>query len=169
MDPLTAARLVFEEVRDQPYRLAEHPDDIPCNCMTKNEELLDRLGVLGFPVPGRVVGMDWGGTPLPQNVTAPCPIHIPPTHFYLELQHAGAWHVVDASWDAALATAGFPVAEFLQQAHPAVKPTRILGQEEQCAYFKAWEDPTLIEDYFASSQAFLKAANQWFTNARQGE
>lgn len=169
MDPLHAARLVFEEVRDEPYRLAETTDDTACNCLTKNEELLTRLAILGFSVRGRVMEMDWADTPLPTAITSQCPTGIPPTHFYLELEHQGRWHIVDASWDAGLANAGFPIGQFLEQPEPGIKPVRILGPEEQCAYFKAWEDPALVEEYFTTSAAFLKAANQWLSHARTGE
>lgn len=159
-------RVIFEGIRDMPYRLPEFPGDEAPNCALKGKLLLERLGTIGFAVRGRLVGMDWRDTPLPEDILSLYPPDIAPTHFYVEALINDTWCALDPSWDIGLKKAGFSIATFAGDNAPGLPVHQVFQVKEQANFFATWSKAERIDDYFVKASAFLRAANRWFEDVR---
>ena len=85
MDNLASHRVaqhIFAEIRDRPYAWAVSPGVQANNCYVKGIELLQRLGILGYAVRGRVGEMSFGDV-IPKRIQRLHPSAFPPTHFWI--------------------------------------------------------------------------------------
>jgi hypothetical protein len=160
------AKHIFEEVRDQPYRLSLFAGDLAPNCALKGTQLIERLGSLGFGVRGRVADFLWENTPLPKEIVSLYPTDLEVTHFFVEILIDDDWRQLDASWDSGLEKCGFPIATWDGINSPGIKLERIYGFEEQASYLKLCANRAYAEKYFTKAADFLREANKWFEKIR---
>lgn len=160
------AKAIFEEVRDQPYRVSEFIGDPAFNCSFKGKQLLEQLGALGLPVRGRVAEMLWENTLIPKEIVSLYPKEILATHFFVEIQEDDIWRPLDPSWDKALEKAGFAIATWKGENTPAFPLEKVYEPEEQASYIKFWKNHEYAENYYAKANRFLKAVNVWLKEVR---
>jgi len=161
------ARSVFEDIRDQPYRVSEFIGDRAANCSTKGKQLLESLGSLGYTVRGRVAEMQWENTLIPKEVVSLYPADLLATHFFVEVEVNGTWRCLDPSWDKGLEIIGFPIATWEGDNCPGFTLGKVYEFEEQAQYLSLWHDPNYATEYFDRAGGFLRAANAWFEYIRQ--
>lgn len=161
------ARQIFEEIRNEPYRVSTAPDIEVPNCYFKGIRLIKELEQIGYAVRGKVAEMDWRVSPLPQEI-----IDLRPNdyqeeqHFYVEVEIDGEWRVIDPSIDPASAALGFRMVEFEGDPQTCFHLTREFSQEEQIAIFEKMARPAFIEAHFQKNEAFLTAVNAWLDKNR---
>lgn len=160
------ARVIFERIRDIPYRLPEFSGDEAPQCAYKSYRLKQELENLGYEVTVCVAEMDWSKTLFPKPVIDLYPVHIVPTHMYLNILEDGVWRPLDASWDKNLGHAGFPIAEFDGCNSPGLPLVKIYNSQEQETCLKYWSEPDHIKAYFLAAGLFLEAANKWLASIR---
>lgn len=161
-----AARAIFLEIRERPYRVMQSLDDVDApNCYIKNRELLQRLGVLGYTVRGRVAPFHWEDIKVPADVWALYPGDLNDTHFYVEILQDGQWRALDSSFDSALEKHGFDVCSW-ENGKICFPITRVFSDEEQIAYVEKWFKADLALNYFARAGVFLKHVNAWLASLR---
>lgn len=155
------ARAIFEDIRARPYGVAEVQGAACHNCYYKGIELLQRLGILGYAVRGRIGEVDWRELPLPPEVLGLVPDGMDSTHFWVEVCEDGVWRALDASFQPGLAVRGLRIGEWDNGA-TCFTITKLYSQEEVAAYFDKWADPALEAAEFARAGAFFRAVNRWF-------
>jgi hypothetical protein len=89
----SAARRIFEEIRNRPYAWSIAPGESAHNCYFKGVELLQRLGILGYAVRGRV-GETYLDERVPEEIKKLYPPEVLLTHFWVEVQLDGTWQPV---------------------------------------------------------------------------
>ena len=161
------ARKVFEDIRDQPYRVSEFIDDQAANCALKGKQLLERLGSLGYAVRGRVAEMQWENTLLPKEIVSLYPADLLATHFFIEVEEDGAWRCLDPSWDRGLEIAGFPIATWDGKNCPGFTLGKVYEFEEQAKYLNLCNDSSYASEYFVKARVFLQATNAWLEKIRR--
>lgn len=164
------ARLVFEEIRERPYRVTEKVGDVDApNCANKGMELSKILSMFGYAVRGRIIEMDWREMKLPANVLSLYPQEYPATHYYLEVLEDGAWHALDASFDQELIDKlGYKQGEW-RNGQPSLTPVSVYNEEDTAKYLQEWWSAEKEAEYFEKAGPFLKAVNQWLANKRSGQ
>ncbi len=160
------ARRIFEEIRSRPYRVSDKIGMPADNCYFKGVELLQRLGVLGYAVRGRVGETRWDRTIIPDRIVDLYPARFLVTHFYVEAEIEGAWRILDPSFDPALRKAGFRIAEWDGENAPCFDMVKVHSQEEAVAYQAMWNDPVYALGYFEQAGAFLTELNAWLDSVR---
>ncbi|MEO1004151.1 MAG: hypothetical protein AAFX65_13705 [Cyanobacteria bacterium J06638_7] len=158
------AKRVFREVRDRPYAWALSPGSHTNNCYVKGVELLQRLGMLGYTVRGRV-GENSFDRRLPERIRRLHPGEFLLTHFWVEVLLDEQWLILDASYDSALSHAGFPVREWGDNA-PCFNINRVYTQPEAISHQMKWSDEVFLRRYYAAIAAFAHALNHWYESAR---
>jgi hypothetical protein len=159
----TRAKQIFTEIQSKPYSLSLAPGVPANNCYYKGVELLQRLGVLGYAVRGRVGETYWETSIIPADIIGLLPPDILVTHFYPEILIDGTWRIIDPTFQPALAKYGFIIGAWEGTPAPCFPITKLYTQEESIAYQEQWFDPAYQQNFFARGAACWKALNQWFS------
>jgi len=163
------AQRIYEEIQSRPYCASTQPNVPANNCYFKGIELLQRVGVLGYAVRGRVGETYWDASVIPQRIIDLYPQQHLVTHFFVEAEIDGQWRTLDPTFDPALAKAGFRVAGWGGANAPCFDITKLYSQDEAIAYQAMWADPTYAAAYFTEAAAFLSELNLWLETARHSE
>jgi hypothetical protein len=159
-----AARTIFEEIRSRPYAWSTEIGKPASNCYFKGIELLQRLGILGYTVRGRI-GETYLDTKIPEEVRVLYPSEFQLTHFWVEVQLAEVWRTLDASYDPGLAYAGFNVNDW-DSNQTCFQITKTYTQQEAIAYQSTWNDPGYARSYFEAVRPCATALNNWYESLR---
>lgn len=159
----TRAKKIFEEIQARPYRLsmAGEPSN---NCFFKGSELLQKLGILGYAVRGRVGETFWDKNIVPAEIVDLLPADIQVTHFYPEVLMDGNWRIVDPSFQPDLGKFGFQIGAFEGTEKPCFPITRLYTQEESVSYQEKWFDPAYQKDFFERGGPCWQALDKWFAS-----
>jgi hypothetical protein len=160
----SVAQTLFEEIRNRPYAWSTSFGKSANNCYFKGIELLQRLGILGYSVRGRV-GDTYLDDSVPIAIKNLYPAQFPLTHFWVEIQIDNSWRILDASYDPPLAKAGFVVNEWNSN-RTCFDITKIYTQEEAIAYQVEWANPEYGLSYFEAVAPCANAMNQWLETMR---
>ena len=155
---------IFNEIRDRPFAMATAPDTYANNCYFKGIELIQKLGVLGYTVRGRL-GETFLDSIIPEEIRLLYPFDIPLVHFWAEIKIDGRWLTLDASYDKGLKKLGFPVTEFSSD-RTCFDITKYYSHEEIISYYKKWSNPENTRRIFESIVPCAMAFNNWLNNAR---
>ena len=161
------AKKIFDEIRNRPYAWSTKPGEHSNNCYFKGIELLQRLGILGYPVRGRV-----GDTYLDDNVPQEIHVLYPRekeyrlTHFWIEAEIDGKWRNLDPSYDPPLAKAGFRVNEF-ESDGICFDITETYSLEKAIEYQEIWSQPGYGAAYFEAIAECASAMNTWLESIRE--
>jgi hypothetical protein len=159
------ARTIFEEIRNRPYAWSTEIGKPANNCYFKGVELLQRLGVLGYAVRGRV-GETYLDTKTPEAIRALYPSEFQLTHFWVDVLLGDVWHTLDASYDPGLASAGFDVNDWNSN-RTCFQITKAYTQQETIAYQHVWGDPEYARSYFEAVGPCAAALNSWYDSLRK--
>lgn len=151
----------FEEIQARPYRIGVKPEDKAQNCFFKGIELLQRLGIMGYTVRGRVGETYWDKNIVPSEIVNLLPDDILTTHFFVEAHIDNEWRVLDPSFQPELARIGFTIGSWENGKH-CFPITKLYSQEESLAYQEKWFDPAYQDDFFGRGGACWKALDAWF-------
>lgn len=152
---------VFKEIQARPYSLSPAPGVPSNNCYFKGIELLQRLGILGYAVRGRVGETYWSKDIIPEKIIALLPPDIQVTHFYTEALIDGEWRALDPSFQPSLAKYGFSIGSF-EKGTVCFPITKLYTQEESIAYQQRWFDSSYQKDFFDRGSPCWSALNAWF-------
>lgn len=155
------ARQVFEEIQARPYNISLSAEETSNNCFFKGVELLQRLGVMGYSVRGRVGETFWDPNIVPSEIVNLLPDDILVTHFFVEAKIDGQWRVLDPSFQPSLAQYGFQIGSWDNGVH-CFPITKLYSQEESLAYQKQWFDPAYQKDFFERGGPCWRALQKWF-------
>lgn len=161
----SSAQKIFEEIRSRPYEWSSVPGKSANNCYYKGIELLQRLGILGYAVRGRV-GETYLDSNFPVEIRALYPQDLVLTHFWVEVELDDGWSILDASYDPPLAKAGFVVNSW-ESNTTCFEITKTYSQEQAIAYQNEWNNPNYARDYFQRIGPCAKALNSWFADLRK--
>jgi len=156
------AEQAFKEIQSRPYRVSTAPNVPANNCYYKGVDLLQRLGVLGYAVRGRVGETAWDKTIIPAEIVDLLPSDIQVTHFYPEVLIDDHWRIVDPTFQPALAKYGFSIGSWDGTPVCCFPITKLYTQEESIAYQERWFDPEYQRDFFDRGGRCWQALNQWF-------
>jgi hypothetical protein len=156
------ARQVFQEIQSKPYSLAVAPGTAANNCYFKGIELLQRLGVLGYAVRGRVGETYWDRNIIPPEIVDLLPADIMVTHFFPEFLIGENWRIIDPTFQPDLEKCGFIIGSWEGTDVPCFPITKLYTQEESIAYQERWFDPDYQRDFFTRGEACWRALNAWF-------
>jgi len=159
------ARTLFEEIRNRPYAWSTEIGKPANNCYFKGIELLQRLGILGYAVRGRV-GETYLDTKTPEAIRALYPSEFQLTHFWVEVLLGDIWHTLDASYDPGLASAGFVVNDWSTN-RTCFEITKRYSQQEAIAYHHMWKYPEYARAYFEAVAPCATALNSWYASLRK--
>ncbi|MGE3771048.1 MAG: hypothetical protein AB7G06_08885 [Bdellovibrionales bacterium] len=157
----SAARKVFEEIQARPYGLSIAYNAPANNCYFKGVELLQRLGVLGYAVRGRVGDTSWDAAIVPKHIMDLLPPDIKTTHFFVEAMIDGEWRALDPSLQPSLGKLGFAIGSWDNGKH-CFPITKLYTQEESIAYQAEWFNEEKSRDFFERGAACWRALNAWF-------
>jgi hypothetical protein len=160
------AKNIFEEIRNRPYAWSTSLGEPANNCYFKGIELLQRLGVLGYAVRGRV-GETYLDEKIPFEIRNLYPIQFLLTHFWVEVQIEGKWIILDSSYDPPLARSGFVVNEW-DSGRTCFDITKTYTQEEAIRCQAEWSDFEYCKSYFESIAPCASALNSWLSEIRSG-
>lgn len=152
---------IFKEIQNRPYRVSTRPNVAADDCFPKGIELIQRLGMLGYAVRGRICETFWDEAIFPREIVALHPKDILCTHFFVELEMDGEWKILDPSFPPTMKRLGCSIGSFSGTPAPCFPVTRLYTQEENIRYQQLWESPTCIEDYFTRCGDFLSRLNAW--------
>lgn len=152
---------IFEEIQGRPYRVSTRPNIRAENCFFKGIELIQRLGMLGYAVRGRVCETFWDDALFPREIVALYPTDIPCTHFFVEMEIGGTWKIVDPSFPPTMKRLGCTIGSFSGTPMPCFPVAKLYTQEENIRYQQIWENPAYIESYFTRCGNFLVRLNAW--------
>lgn len=79
----SALKLIFDEIRNRPYAWSVAADRSANNCYFKGIELLQRLGILGYAVRGRI-GETFLDERVPEEIRHLYPSEFLLTHFWVQ-------------------------------------------------------------------------------------
>jgi len=158
------AQAIFTEIQSRPYRLSLCPGEASANCYFKGIELLQKLGILGYEVRGRVGETYWDPNIVPADIVALLPTDILVTHFFVEANIDGRWRALDPSFPAAWARHGFTIGSW-ENGKTCFPITRLYIQQESLDYQEKWFDPAYQKDFFERGGPCWRALNQWFEKA----
>ena len=156
------AKSIFSEIQARPYSLSLAAGAPSNNCYYKGIELLQRLGILGYTVRGRVGETYWDRNIIPTSILDLLPADIHVTHFYCEVQIDGQWRIVDPSFQPTLKKMGFNIGAWEGTAQSCFPITKLYTQEESIAYQQQWFDPSYQRDFFERGLPCWRALNDWF-------
>lgn len=160
----SAAKLIFNEIRDRPYEWVTVPNKPAQNCYFKGIELLQRLGILGYAVRGQV-----GETQLddlvPESIRDLYPHDFELSHFWVEVLLDGHWHTLDPSFDALLLRGGLPVTEW-ESNSTCFEIIKTYTQEEIIAKQNEWNNADFTHRYFKAVAPCALALNRWYQMLR---
>ena len=160
------AKSIFEEIRNRPYAWTTAFDQPGSNCYYKGIELLQRLGILGYAVRGRV-----GETALeeivPENIRAlyPTEEEFKLTHFWIEAEIDGKWQALDPSFDPLLAKADFTISQWGDD-EICFSIEKVYTLEEAIQYQQLWGSPEFGLRYFQAISECAHALNSWLESVR---
>ena len=157
------AKEVFLEIQSRPYSMSLQSRQPSNNCYYKGIELLQRLGVLGYAVRGRVGETYWDPKIVPAEILDLLPADILVTHFFVEALVEGQWRIVDPSFQPALSKYGFTTGSWDGAAVSCFPITKLYSQEESLAYQKIWGSPEYQNDFFTRAGPCWQALDVWFT------
>lgn len=160
------AKAAFEEIQARPYGLSDKPGEVSNNCYFKGIELLQRLGIMGYTVRGRIGEMRWPSELLPAHIMALLPKDVLSTHFFVEIYQDGKWRILDPSFQPALEKCGLPICTW-GNGVCCCDITKLYTQEESLAYQANWFDPDYQKNFFKKAGPFWKALNTWFQKQNQ--
>lgn len=160
------AKAIFEEIRDRPYRLSDKAGVHADNCFFKGQELIQRLGTLGYCVRGRIGEMNWHNGIIPEPLIQAIPDDIVPTHFYVEVYRDQAWHILDASLQMPLEKLGFKIGQW-DQGQSCFEIISLYDQQESIAYQEKWLDPDMQKTFFARTGHVWKNLDAWFVSQHE--
>ena len=152
---------IFEDIQRRPYRLALEPDQPAQNCYFKGVELLQKLGILGYGVRGRVAETYWDAEIFGIEAVSLIPDDLTVTHFFVEVLIDGQWRLLDPSFQPNLKQYGLTIGgwDSNQSCFPL---TKIYTQEESLNYQLQWSDETHRDDFFNKGLPAWKAIDAWF-------
>lgn len=159
------AKSIFEEIRNRPYAWSKQNGVVANNCYFKGIELLQRLGILGYPIRGRV-GETYLDTKIPEDIRRLYPSEFCLTHFFVEIQIDNEWRILDPSYDPPLKKHGFIVNDW-DSNRTCFDITRLYGQDEQVVYQQDWNNPEYAARYFNKIVPCASALNEFFENLRR--
>lgn len=157
----TRAISIFKEIQNRPYRLPTRPDLSVNNCFSKGIELIQRLGVLGYAVRGRICETFWDEAIFPREIVALHPDDTPCTHFFVELETDGVWRILDSTFPPAMAKLGCTIGNFSGTPTPCFPVVKLYTQEESIRFQERWEDPAEAHAWLLHCFAFLTQMNEW--------
>jgi len=160
MDHLEAKK-IFKEIQSRPYRLSLTPTQTAQNCYFKGIELLQRLGIMGYTVRGRVGETYWDKEIIPDEIVSFYPENLLTTHFFVEAKIDGKWQILDPSFQPNLEKVGFTIGSWENNKH-CFPITKLYSQEESLAYQQKWFSPNYQEHFFKEGKLFWKALDDWF-------
>lgn len=152
---------IFKEIQARPYRIPRTIDEKAQNCYFKGIELLQRLGVFGYTVRGRVGETYWDKAIIPADILDLIPGDIPSTHFFVEIYLDGVWRALDPSFQPSLEQYGFTIGSW-ENGKLCFPITKLYTQEESLAYQDQWFDPDYQRDFFTRSAPAWIALDQYF-------
>lgn len=159
------ARRAFEEIRNRPYAWSSELGVSAHNCYFKGSELLQRLGILGYAVRGRV-GETRLENYIPERIHKLYPKEFLLTHFYVEVDIDGIWKILDPSYDPPLCKHGFIVNNW-DSNKSCFEIIRLYTQREQIDYQKEWNDPLYSRKYFEAIKPCAIALNEYLEELRR--
>lgn len=152
---------IFEEIQARPYRIATSPEQVADNCYFKGIELLQRLGILGYTVRGRVGETYWDPQIAPAKIIELLPNEILVTHFFVEVLIDNEWRIIDPSFQKDLASYGFTIGSWDNGEH-CFPITKLYTQEESIAYQQEWFNSESQKSFFLDGGECWKALDAWF-------
>lgn len=155
------AKAIFEEIQNRPYNVITEPGMLENNCLVKGIELIQRLGVLGYSVRGRIGETYWDTDIIPKEIVEMLPPDVPTTHFYVEAFSDDEWHILDPSFQPSFKRLGFPIGSWTL-GKCCFDITKLYNQEEMIDYQAKWSDPATQQDYFKRAHKGLSALHKWF-------
>lgn len=156
------AKQIFLEIQARPYSLSPAPGVPSNNCYFKGVELLQRLGVLGYTVRGRVGETHWDRRLVPGEMVDLLPKDIQVTHFFVEALIDGKWRIIDPTFQPALARLGFTIGAWEGTDTTCFEITKLYTHEESIAYQQKWFDKDYQNDFFERGAACWRALDEWF-------
>ncbi len=153
---------IFKEVQARPYGLCLAPGVPANNCVFKSMELIERLGMLGYAVRGRIGDTYWDKKLIPAEIVDLLPANMPCTHFYPEVMIDGEWTIADASLQPSMAKYGFTIGSFGGGGQSCFPITKLYTQEEAITFMNKWDDPGYTNNIFSQCGAGWNAINNWF-------
>lgn len=155
------AKRIFEEIQARPYNIGLTPQDRPHNCYFKGIELLQRLGILGYTVRGRVGETYWDEAIFGREITDLLSADILTTHFFVEIYQNDTWRALDPSFQPQLSKYGLTIGTWENGKH-CFPITKLYTQEESIAYQEKWFNPQLQQDFFKRGGPTWSALQKWF-------
>lgn len=157
----TRAITLFKEIQSRPYSLSAQPGEPSNNCYFKGIELLQKLGIMGYTVRGRVGETYWNPAIFGEAITQLLPADILTTHFYCEIYQNGQWRIIDPSFQPSLAPSGLTIGSW-DGGESCFPITKLYTQAESLAYQEQWFDSAYQDDFFTRGGACWAALSQWF-------
>ena len=149
----------FEEIQARPFGISLD-SKTPCNnCFYKGKELLERLGILGYTVRGRISETYWDEKIFDKQITSLLPEDILVTHFFVEIYEDGVWRALDPSYQPSLEKYGLTIGSW-NNGKTCFPITKLYTQEESIEYQKQWFSPE--NDFFERGLPCWKALQKWF-------
>ena len=155
------ARNLFLEIQSRPYRLSIQAHSSSQNCFFKGIELLQKLGIMGYTVRGRVGETYWDPNVFPAEILVLFPQDILHTHFFVEAHINGKWRLLDASLQPSLAKYGFTIGSW-ESGGCCFPITRLYTQKEALAYQEIWKDHEYQRAFFERGKEGWAALDNWF-------
>jgi len=155
------AKNLFKEIQSRPFSISLSPD-IPCNnCFYKNVELMQKLGIMGYAVRGRIGETYWDPKIIPKNIVDLLPEDILVTHFWIEIQEDGVWRPLDTTLQPELEEYGFTIGTW-DNGKIAFPITKLYSQQESIEYQQQCSSIEYQRDFFERGGPCWKALNEWF-------
>lgn len=157
--------LIFNSVRDIPYRIPLKWGEEDDCCSGKHEKLFNLLTKNGYKVRYRVCVFLWSSLNLPPELERishddEC------THTYLEISVGDHWNILDATWDSKLKNL-FHVNEWdgKSSTEIAVKPTKIFDPQKSLEIVNNQNEEVINND-LKVNRDFYKGFNEWLDEYR---
>lgn len=158
------AKEVFLDIQARPYTLSTQAGEESNNCYFKGIELLQRLGIMGYTVRGRVGETYWDPAVFSKEIVDLMPPDILTTHFYTEILLDNSWRILDPSFQPSLVKYGLTIGSW-DGGECCFPITKLYFHAESIQYQKQWFDHDYQKDFFDRGGPCWRALNEWFLKA----
>ncbi len=158
--------IIFNSIRDIPYRIPLKWKEEDNCCSGKHERLFKLLTERSYKVRHRVCVFSWSSLGLPPELEK-IPHDDDCTHSYLEINIKGKWKVLDATWDKGLKNI-FHVNEWDGKSGTeiAVKPIKIFSPRKSLEIIND-QNKEVIEKDLKINCKFYRGFNEWLNMCRK--
>ncbi|MFH1048767.1 MAG: hypothetical protein V1732_03830 [Patescibacteria group bacterium] len=158
--------LLFNSIRDIPYRIPLQWNEEDNCCSGKHKKLFSLLIKRGYEVRYRVCVFLWSNLNIPQELEK---IHHDNdcTHTYLEIKIDGIWKILDATWDKKLKNL-FHINEWdgKSDTEIAVNSIKIFTPQKSLEIINNQNEEVIKKDLQINGK-FYKAFNDWLEEKRK--